>query len=69
MFDTVDGIDEARLIDVADAVHREIGAGHRRWLTLIAELDRRELWRDDGARDTAHWLACATASPGGRRTV
>jgi hypothetical protein len=34
----------------------EIGRAHRRMLRLIAHADRREIWRDAGARDTAHWL-------------
>lgn len=34
-----------------------MAAAHRRMLSLIAEIDRRRVWRDLGARDTAHWLS------------
>src|SRR5437016_6086821 len=39
-----------------DAQHRVISAAQRRLFRLIAEVDRREAWREDGARDMAHWL-------------
>ncbi|MGZ4148842.1 MAG: hypothetical protein ACXVQJ_02255, partial [Actinomycetota bacterium] len=48
--------DNDRLIDELDATHAEICAAQRRMLTLIAQVDLREAWRDAGARDTAHWL-------------
>ena len=39
-----------------DAAHVRIGQAHRDLLSLIAVADRREHWRDAGARDMAHWL-------------
>jgi hypothetical protein len=46
-----------------DAVVRDMDGWHerachaqRRFLSSIAEADRRELWRDEGAHDMAHWL-------------
>ena len=44
----VDGLD--RLNSVVSTAQQELF----RW---IAEADRRELWRDTGARDMAHWLS------------
>ncbi|HEX2241486.1 MAG TPA: DUF222 domain-containing protein [Actinomycetota bacterium] len=34
-----------------------IGAEQRRLLAQVAEFDRHELWKSDGCRDTAGWLA------------
>ena len=45
------------LISRIDAEHAAIAGGHGRMLRLIAEIDRREGWREVGARDTAHWLS------------
>jgi hypothetical protein len=39
-----------------DAVHAGICAGERELFRLIVQADRREAWRDSGARDMAHWL-------------
>src|SRR6266496_6854466 len=39
-----------------DAANRRICLAQRELFEFIAEVDRRELWRDDGARDMAHWL-------------
>ncbi len=44
------------LIQGMDALHALSCAAQRDMFRLIAEVDRRELWRDDGARDMAHWL-------------
>ncbi|MGZ5214442.1 MAG: DUF222 domain-containing protein [Actinomycetota bacterium] len=52
MFDS----SHTELVRAIDAVHIEVGCAQRRLLGLIADVDRREAWRDDGARDTAHWL-------------
>ena len=49
--------DDDELIREIDAEHAALAAGHYRMLRLIAEVDRREGWRDLGARDTAHWLS------------
>jgi len=45
------------LTTALDRAHRRVSSAHRDLLALIAEVDRREAWRDDGARDTAHWLS------------
>jgi len=45
------------LVTAIDAVHTRVSNAQRELLSLIAEVDRREAWRDAGARDTAHWLA------------
>ena len=40
-----------------DDTNAQIGRMQRRMLRLIVDADRRQIWRDSGARDTAHWLA------------
>ncbi|MGZ8625677.1 MAG: DUF222 domain-containing protein [Actinomycetota bacterium] len=40
-----------------DATHARACRAERELLSLIAEADGREAWRDEGARDTAHWLS------------
>jgi hypothetical protein len=45
------------LIQSMDGVHARVSAGQREHFRLIAEVDRRETWRDFGGRDTAHWLS------------
>ena len=47
---------DQQLIGHIDDVHRDVCAAERRLLSLIAEVDRREAWRETGARDLAHWL-------------
>ena len=44
------------LTERADACHGAVCHGYRELFSLIAEIDRRELWRGSGARDMAHWL-------------
>src|SRR5262245_23269498 len=44
------------LVRRADAVHQTICRSQSELLSLIAEIDRQELWRDGGARDMAHWV-------------
>jgi hypothetical protein len=39
-----------------DAAHAALGAAHRRFLQLIAEIQRTGTWQDDGARDLSQWL-------------
>ncbi len=39
-----------------DAVNGRVCASQRELFRFIAEVDRRELWQDSGARDMAHWL-------------
>jgi hypothetical protein len=48
---------DAGLIDALDESHEVTCRSQRRMLTLIAETDRREAWRDSGARDMAHWIS------------
>jgi hypothetical protein len=49
--------DVEELIESLDAAHRETSRIQREMFDAIAEMDRREIWRDSGARDMAHWLA------------
>jgi len=44
------------VVDAMDGVHTRICADQRDLLRLIAEVDRRGAWEDDGARDMAQWL-------------
>ena len=44
------------LVGAIDAAHAQVSRAQRELFSLIAEVDRREVWRDSGARDTAHWL-------------
>jgi hypothetical protein len=53
----VRALDDAAVIEVADALHRHIGAAQAALLQVIAEVERREAWRDSGARDLPHWLS------------
>jgi hypothetical protein len=48
---------EAHLIGAIDAAHADVAQAERRLLSLIAEADRREVWRDDGAHDVGHWVS------------
>jgi len=48
--------DPSGLVRAVDAANAEVAAAQRRLLCLVADVDRCEAWRDDGARDTAHWL-------------
>ena len=48
---------ESELIEGLHSLHAEVCAHHRTILTIISELDERLLWRDDGCRDMAQWLA------------
>jgi hypothetical protein len=47
---------DEELIDGVDALHRLTCTVQRNLFSYIAEVDRRELWQDSGARDMAHWL-------------
>src|SRR5919198_1158956 len=46
----------SKLIVGLDALHAKICASERGFLALLAEADREELWRNEGARDVAHWV-------------
>jgi hypothetical protein len=54
---TVDAPASEALISALDDSHRRSCASQLRLLSLIAEGDRQECWRDSGARDLAHWLS------------
>jgi hypothetical protein len=45
------------LFAALDDVNAQMGRMQRQLLQLIADADRAEIWRDSGARDTAHLLA------------
>jgi len=45
-----------RLTERADALHVRVCSAQRELLATIAEIDRSDAWRGDGARDMAHWL-------------
>jgi hypothetical protein len=45
------------LIKGMDVQHAYVCKGQRQLFRLIAEADRRELWRNSGARDFPHWLS------------
>src|SRR2546427_11653513 len=47
---------DEQLVASMDAAHERISAAERELFELIAAVDRREAWRDDGAHDMAHWL-------------
>jgi len=49
--------DDAGLMEALDQSHAQVCGAQRELLGLIAQLDRRESWRDTGARDLAHFLA------------
>ena len=40
-----------------DTANADVGRAQRQMLHLIADADRADIWRESGARDTAHWLA------------
>src|SRR5436190_4256793 len=43
-------------VERADTAHRAVGAAQRDLFQAIVDIDRRERWRGDGARDLAHWV-------------
>lgn len=57
MFDDLGMGLSADAIEELDAWHAQACRSQRRMLALIADVDRRESWRDSGARDLAHWLS------------
>jgi len=44
------------VVEALDRAHARVGAAERELLRLVAQADREEVWRNDGARDLAHWL-------------
>src|SRR5919109_4014265 len=49
--------DPSELIRAMDVAHAGICSGYVRLFSLIAMVDRLELWASDGAQDTAHWVS------------
>jgi hypothetical protein len=49
--------DASSLLERLDASNARVCREQRQLLRLIADADLREIWRDDGAHDMAHWLA------------
>ena len=48
--------DKAAFLAQMDASHEQACRAERRFFTLIAEADRRGVWKREGAHDLAHWL-------------
>lgn len=46
-----------QVVEDLDAMHATIGRSRREMLRHIAELDRRGIWRMNGCRDMAEWVA------------
>lgn len=44
------------VVGPADRMHSVVCDAQRQLFVLIGEIDRLALWKDDGARDMAHWL-------------
>ena len=44
------------LSERADALHARVCSAERQLLSVLAEIDRSEAWRNDAARDMVHWL-------------
>jgi hypothetical protein len=51
-----DAQDDALIADL-DSLHDRISSLQRELFELLVEVDRREVWRDDGAHDAAHWVS------------
>ena len=54
-----------RLEAEACTLAAQIAAATCRFLLVVAELDRREAWREWGCQSMAHWLSwkCASGAP------
>ena len=48
---------DPQLLARIDDAHRRACSAEHELVQLCAEIDRTGTWRDDGARDAAHWLA------------
>jgi hypothetical protein len=51
-----DDATDDELIEGIDTCHARVGDAQRAMFEFIARADRRELWRNAGARDMAHWI-------------
>lgn len=56
MEDHVSSVSTPELIHQITTLAGHLNAAHARWLTLIAELDRRNAWAEWGVKSCAHWL-------------
>ncbi len=45
------------MVMAIDAAHARVGRAQRELLSLVADMDGTGAWREDGARDLAHWLS------------
>jgi hypothetical protein len=52
----VQGSNDHPLVASADRLHGVVCDTQCQLLLVIAEIDSSGLWKDDGARDMAHWL-------------
>lgn len=50
-------LSDRELLGRTDAVWTALGRAHLELLALLAEADRREAWRDQGAEDVCHWVS------------
>ena len=57
--DDLHSLDDDALAAAVSTLAAHIHAATYRLLVLIAELDRREVWADQGALSCAHWLSWA----------
>ena len=54
---TSDGHSNSELIDALHRAHEDVTSRQLSLLEIVARCDDEELWRHDGARDIADWLA------------
>src|SRR5437660_12358609 len=52
----LEGCSTAERADAIDQLHGLMSAAHAQLLTLVADYDRRQDWREDGATSMADWL-------------
>jgi hypothetical protein len=50
-------LSDRQLLGRTDAVWTALSRAHFELLALLAEADRREAWRDQGAEDVCHWVS------------
>jgi hypothetical protein len=56
MDEAICSVSTPNLIDQITELAGHLNAAHARWLSLIAELDRREAWAEWGVKSCAYWL-------------